>query len=80
MDDSITVINRYSKVQMKIKEMLDNYIKLPITYQSTVGFDILIQNVIRKEIINLMGTTIVDLDIEFKFNNNRIKHFESRLL
>ena len=30
--------------------------------------------------INLMGVTIVDIDIEFKMKISRIRYFESKLL
>ena len=60
--------------------MLDKYSKLPYNYQSIMGFDTLIQNVILKEIINLMGTTIVDIDIEIEMKISRIKYLESRIL
>ena len=43
--------------------MLDGYNKLPYNYQSKTGYDTLIQNVILKELINIMGTTITNLDI-----------------
>ena len=38
----------------------------------------MIQNVILKELITLMGTTIVDLDIEIKMKIGRIKFLESK--
>ena len=38
--------------------MLDKYNRLPYKYQSKIGYDTLIQNVILKELINIMGTTI----------------------
>ena len=66
MDDFINVIKKDPKVQIKIKDILDNYIKLPYNYQSKIGYDTLIQNVILKELINLMGTTITDIDMELK--------------
>ena len=46
--------------------MLYKYTRLPYKYHSKIGFDTLIQNVILKEIINLMGATIVHKDIELK--------------
>ena len=58
--------------------MLDRYIRLPYNYQSETGYDTLIQNVILKEVINIMGTTITDLDIELKMKISRIKYLESR--
>ena len=46
--------------------MLDRYNRLPYIYQSKIGYDSFIQNVILKELINIMGTTITDMDIEVK--------------
>ena len=59
--------------------MLDRYNRLPYKYQSKIGYDTLIQNVIVKELINIMGTTITDLDIELKMKISRINYLESRL-
>ena len=54
--------------------------KLPCKYQSKIGYDTLIQNVILKELINIMGTTITDLDIELKMKISRIKYLENKKL
>ena len=62
----INVIKKDSKVRSKINDMLDSYNKLPYNYQSKKGYDTLIQNVILKNLINIMGTTIPDLGIELK--------------
>ena len=80
MDDFINVIKRDPKVQIKIKDMSDKYNRLPYTYQSKIGYDTLIQNVILKEIINVMGTTIVDIGMELKMKISRIKYLESILV
>ena len=66
MDDFINVTKKDSKVQTKIKSLSDKYNRLPCNFQSKIGYDTIIQNVILKELINIMGTTITDLDIEFK--------------
>ena len=50
MDDFINVIKRDPKVQIKIKDLLDNYNRLPYNYQSKKGYDTLIQIVVPKEI------------------------------
>ena len=63
-----------------MKATLDKYNKLPLNYQSKIGYDTLIQNVILKELINLMGTIIVDTDIELKLKISRINFLEIRLL
>ena len=60
--------------------MLDIYNKLPYKYQSEIGYNTLIQNVTLKEMIRLMGATIVDIDSERKMKISRIKHLESRFL
>ena len=80
MDDFTNVIKRYSKVQIEIKDMLDRYNRLPLKYQSKIGYDTLIQNVIRKEIINLMSNIIASIDIELKVKNSRKKYSENKLL
>ena len=59
--------------------MLKRYKRLPIEYQSNIGYDTLIQNVILKELNNIMAATIVDIDIELKMKISRIKYLESRL-
>ena len=60
--------------------MLDRYNRLPYNYQSKTGYDTLIQSVILEELINIMRTTIIDIDIELKVKSNRIKNLESRLI
>ena len=52
--------------------MLDRYMSLPYDFQSKIGYNSLIQNVILKELINMLGVVITDLDIEFKMKNSRI--------
>ena len=47
--------------------------------QSKIGYDFLIQNVILKGLINIMGTTITSLDIELKMKISGIKYLESRI-
>ena len=64
MVDFIKVIKTDPQVQMKIKDMLDKYKRLAYNYQSKIGCDTLIQNVILKEMVNLVA--IVDTDIELK--------------
>ena len=69
-----------SKVQIKIKDMLHIYNRLPYDYQSKIGYDTLIQKVIFKEIINIVVATIVDIDTALKMKIKRTKYLESRLL
>ena len=53
--------------------MIDSYNRLPYIYQSKIGYDTLIQNVILIKLIKILGTTIVDIDIELKMKISRIK-------
>ena len=66
MNDFLNVIEKDPKVRIKINDMLDRYNRLPYIYQSKIGYDSLIQNVIFKELITILGTTITDLDDELK--------------
>ena len=67
LDDFVNGNKKDPKVQLKINNMLDRYNKLPFNYQSKIGYDTLIQNVILKELITIMGTKITDMDIEKKW-------------
>ena len=60
--------------------MLDRYKRLPYNYQSKIGYNALIQNVILKKVINIMGTTITDLDIKLKMKIVRIEYLESKII
>ena len=59
-------------------DISDKYNRLPYIYQSKIGYDNLIQNMILKELINIMGTTITDIDIELKMKISRIEYLESK--
>ena len=76
MEDFKNVIRKDPKVRIKTNVMLDRYMSLPYDFQPKTGYDTSIQNVILKELINIMGTTITDLDIELKMKISRKKYFE----
>ena len=80
MDDFVNIIRKDPKVRIKINDTSDRYIRLPYNYQSKIGYDTLIQNVILKELINIMGMTITDLDIELKMKISRIEYLEKKLI
>ena len=77
-NDFVKVIRKDPKVRVKIDDMLDIYNRLPPKHQSKIGYDTLIQYVILKELIKIMGSTITDLDIEIKMKISRIKYLENR--
>ena len=80
MEDFINVIRKDPRVRVKINDTLDRYNRLPYNYQSKIGNDTLIQNVILKELINIMGGTITDLDTELKMKISRIEYLENKNL
>ena len=65
-DNVVNVIKKDPKVRIKINDTLDRYMNLPYKYRSEIGYDCLIQNIVLKEMISIMATTITDLDIELK--------------
>ena len=73
-DAFIKVIRKNPRVHNEINVMLDTYLSLPYDFQSKIGFNSLIQNVILKELINILGNVIVDLDIELKTRSNVIQY------
>ena len=77
-EDFVNVIRKDPKVRNKINDTLDRYMILPYKYQSKIGYDCLIQNIILEELFNLMGGTITDLDIELKMKISRIKYLENK--
>ena len=57
--------------------MLDRYTSLPYNFQSKIGYNSLTQDVILKELFNIMAMTINDLDIELK-KISRIKYLGNK--
>ena len=79
-NDFTKVTKKDPQVRIKTSGMLDRCNKLPHNYQSKIGYDTLIQNVIINELINIMGSTKTDLDIELKMKISRIKYLEKNTL
>ena len=80
MDDFVNIIRKDPKVRVRINDMLDRFNRLPYKYQSKIGYDTLIRNVILKELSNIMGGTISDLDIDLKMKISIIKSLENRIV
>ena len=74
MDAFINVIRKDPEVRVKINDLLERHMRLPYKYQARVGYEYLIQNVILRELINIMGTTITDLDIELNVWKIKLTH------
>ena len=76
MDDFTNVIQKDGQIRNRINNLLDRNNRLPYNYQSIIGYDSLIQNVILKEVINIVGITLTDLDIELKMKKAELKKRE----
>ena len=79
MDDFINVIKKDYFVCIKINNMLDRYNRLTYDHKIEITYDNLIQNIILKELINIMSIMIFDLDIELKMKISRIKYLENKI-
>ena len=80
MEAFIDVIKKDYFVCNKINNMLDRYNKLSYDYKIETACDNLIQNIILKELINIMSVMIRDLDIELKLKISRIEYLENKKL
>ena len=78
MEAFINVIKKDHFVCMKINNMLDRYNRLTFDRKIEIVYDNLIQNIILKELINIMSIIISDLDMELKMKINRIKYLENK--
>ena len=77
MEAFIKVIKKDYFVCMKINNMLDRYNRLTYDHKIEIAYDNLIQNIILKELINIMSVMITDLYMELKMKISRIKYLES---
>ena len=79
MLDFINLIKKDLQVQKQKRDLLDKDNRLPYNFQSKQGYDTLIRNVILKQMINLLATIIVDIDVKLKLKFSGIKYLESRV-
>ena len=80
MEAFINVIKKDPFVCMKINSMLDKYNRSTYDCKIEIVYDNLIQNIILKDLLNIMSIMISDLDIETKMKISRIKYLESIFL
>ena len=76
MDAFINVNKKDPFVCMKINNMLDRYNRLAYDRKIEIAYDNLIQNIILKELFNIMSVMIRDLDMELKMKISRIRYLE----
>ena len=77
MEAFINVIKKDHFVCNKINIMLDRYNRLTYDYKIEIAYDNLIQNIILKELLNIMSVMIRDLDMELKLKISRMRYLES---
>ena len=77
MEAFVNVLKKDHFVCMRINNMLDKYNRLTYGHKIEIVYDNLIQNIILKELINIMSIMISDLDIELKMKISRIKYLEN---
>ena len=77
MDAFINVIKKDTFVFIKINNILDKCNRLSYDRKIEIVYDNLIQNIILKELINIMSIMISDLEMELKMKINRIRYLES---
>ena len=78
MEASINVIKKDLFVCIKINNMLDRYNRLTYDRKIEIVYDNLIQNIILKELINIMSIIISDLGMELKMKISRIEYLENK--
>ena len=77
MEAFINVIKKDYFVCININIMLDRYNRLIFDHKIEIVCHNLIQNIILKELINIMSIMISDLDIELKMKISRSKYLKS---
>ena len=78
MDAFINVNKKDPFVCIKITDMLNKYNTLTYDRKIEIVYDNLIQNIILKELINIMSIIIRDLDIELKMKISRKEYLENK--
>ena len=79
MSDIIEIIQKDSKIQNDISNIVDKYNNQSLATRSKLGQNALIQSSIYKEAINIMGDTINDMDIEIEQKENKISFLENKI-
>ena len=78
MDAFVNVIKKDALVCVKINNLLDRYNRISYGHRIDIVYDNLIQNIIFKELINMMSIMISDLDMDIKMKISRIEYLENK--
>ena len=67
------------KIQNDISNIVDKYNNQSYATKSILGKNALIQSSIYKEAINIMGDTIIDMDVEIEQKNTKISFLANKI-
>ena len=79
MTDFIEFIQKDTKIQNDISNIVDKYNNQSYATKSILGKNALIQSSIYKKAINIMGDTFNDMDIENEQKDNKISFLENKI-
>ena len=79
MTDFIEIIQKDTKIQNDISNIVDKYNNQSYATKSILGKNALIQSSIYKEAINIMGDTINDMDVEKEEKDNKLSFLENKI-
>ena len=79
MTDFIGIIQKDTKIQNDISNIVDKYNNQSYATRSKLGENALIQRSIYRKAINIMGDTINDMDIEIEQKDKKIAFLENKI-
>ena len=79
MTDFIKIIKKYTKIQNDISNIVDKYNNQSYATKSILGKNALIQSSNYIEVVNIMGDTINDMDVEIEQKDNKISFLENKI-
>ena len=79
MTDFIEIIQKNTKIQNDISNIVNKYNNQSYATKSILGKNALVQSSIYEEAINIMGDTIDDMDIEIEQKDNKISFLENKI-
>ena len=79
MTDFIEIIQKDSKIQNEISNIIDKYNNQSYATKSELGRNAIVRSSVYKEAINIMGDTINDMDLEIEQKTNKISFLENKI-
>ena len=79
MTDFIGIIQKDTKIQNEISNIIEKYNNQSFATRLKLGENAIIQSSVYKEAINIMGDTINDMDMEIEQKDNKIAFLENKI-